>query len=33
VGDTATYNISAYVYNNTAGSVGGTVDATVATLY
>ena len=33
VGDTATYDFSAYVYNNTAGSVGGVVDATVASLY
>jgi len=33
VGDTSTYYFSAYVYNNTTGSVGGVVDATVATLY
>ncbi|MEX0895757.1 MAG: Ig-like domain-containing protein [Patescibacteria group bacterium] len=33
VGDTATYNLSAYVYDNTSGSEGGTVDATVASLY
>ncbi len=32
-GDTSTYNLSAYVYNNTAGSVGGTVDTNVAQLY
>lgn len=33
VGDTSTYNFSVYVYDNTAGSEGGTVDATVASLY
>ena len=33
VGDTSTYDLSAYVYNNTAGAVGGTVDTTVAQLY
>lgn len=33
LGDTSTYYFSAYVYNNTAGSVGGVVDATVASLY
>lgn len=33
VGDTSTYDLSAYVYNNTAGSVGGTVDTNVAQLY
>ncbi len=32
VGDTATYDFSAYVYDNTAGHVGGVVDASVATL-
>jgi hypothetical protein len=29
----STYDFSAYVYNTTSGSVGGTVDATVASLY
>lgn len=33
VGDTSTYDFSAYVYNNTSGSEGGVVDATVASLY
>ena len=32
VGDTATYDFSAYVYDNTAGHVGGVVVASVATL-
>lgn len=32
VGDTVTYDFTAYVYDNTAGNVGGTVDATVAQL-
>jgi len=30
---TATHTLSAYVYNGTSGSIGGTVDATVANLY
>ena len=33
VGDTSTYDFSVYVYNNTSGSEGGVVDATVASLY
>lgn len=32
VGDTQTYDLSAYVYNNTTNSVGSTVDGTVAVL-
>lgn len=33
VGDTSTYTLSAYVYNNTSGSEGTVVDETVASLY
>ena len=33
VGNTSTYDISAYVYDNTAGNVGGTVSSSVASLY
>lgn len=33
LGDTANYDLSAYVYNNTTGNVGGTVDSTVASLF
>ncbi len=33
VGDTATYDFSVYVYDDTSGSEGGTVDATVASLF
>ena len=33
MGDTASYHFQAYVYNNTAGSVGGAVDENVVTLY
>ena len=33
VGDTSTYNLSVYVYDNTAGNVGGTVSTSIAQLY
>lgn len=33
VGNTSTYDISAYVYDNTAGNVGGTVSSSIASLY
>ncbi len=33
VGDTSTYDFSAYVYDNTAGNVGGTVSSSIAQLY
>jgi len=33
VGDTSTYDLSAYVYDNTSGSEGGTVSSSVAQLY
>ncbi len=33
VGDTSTYDLSAYVYDNTTGNVGGTVSSSVASLY
>ncbi|OQY68790.1 hypothetical protein B6D29_00285, partial [Microgenomates bacterium UTCPR1] len=33
VGDTSTYDLSAYVYDNTAGNVGGTVSSSIAQLY
>lgn len=33
VGDTSTYDFSVYVYDNTAGNVGGTVTSSVAQLY
>lgn len=33
VGDTSTYDLSAYVYDNTTGNVGGTVSSSIAQLY
>jgi len=33
VGDTSTYDLSAYVYDNTIGSEGGTVSSSIAQLY
>jgi formylglycine-generating enzyme required for sulfatase activity len=33
VGDTSAYDISAYVYDNTTGNVGGTVSSSIAQLY
>ncbi len=33
VGDTSTYDFSTYVYDNTAGNVGGTVSSSIAQLY
>ncbi len=33
VGDTSTYDLSAYVYDTTSGNVGGTVSSSVAQLY
>ncbi len=33
VGDTSSYNLSAYVYDHTAGNVGGTVSSSIAQLY
>ena len=33
VGDTYTYDISAYVYDNTSGNVGGTVSSSIASLW
>lgn len=33
VGDTSTYDLSAYVYDSTAGNVGGTVSSGIAQLY
>jgi len=33
VGDTSTYDFSAYVYDSTAGNVGGTVSSSIAQLY
>lgn len=33
VGDTSTYDFSAYVYDNTTGNVGGTVASSIAQLY
>ncbi len=33
VGDTSTYDLSTYVYDNTAGNVGGTVSSSIAQLY
>lgn len=33
VGDTSTYDLSAYVYDNTSGSEGGTVSSSIAQLY
>ena len=33
VGDTSTYNFSAYVYDNTTGNVGGTVSTSITQLY
>ncbi len=33
VGDTSTYDLSTYVYDNTTGNVGGTVSSSIAQLY